>query len=110
MAKNKKIVKKIDLKKSKIEVEKSAERKEGWFRILVLIITGIILSVWSILIKVLIIVNFFIAIIAGKRNQDIAEFCEYFNTEAYKFIRYITFVNNIRPFPFSSMERISKFE
>ena len=102
MAKKKKVVKNA--------TAKSMERKEGWFRIVVLIVTGIILGIWAALVKILIVVNFFIAIIAGKRNKDIAEFCEYWNTEAYKFVRYLTFVNNIRPFPFSSMERMSKFQ
>ncbi len=88
-----------------------SERKEGWFRILALIISGIILSVWGALIKLLALVNFFVVIFSGKRNRGIAEFCEYWNTELYRFIRYITFVTNERPFPFTSIaERISKFK
>jgi len=86
------------------------EKREAWFRIIVLIVSGIILSVWSYLILVLGIVNFFIAIFSGKRNKEIAEFSEYWNTETYKFYRYVTFVTNQRPFPFSSMEKISKFK
>lgn len=89
---------------------KSSERKEGWFRIIVGIVSGIILGVWKALIVILAIVNWFIVIFSGKRNKELADFCEYWNTEIYKFIRYMTFVSNKRPFPFSSMERISKFE
>ena len=89
---------------------KFSERKEAWFRIVVLIVSGIILGVWKALIFFLAIVNWFIVIFSGKRNKELADFCEYWNTEIYKFIRYITFVSNKRPFPFSSMERISKFE
>lgn len=89
---------------------KFSERKEAWFRILVLIVSGIILGVWKALIFLLAIVNWFIVIFSGKRNKELADFCEYWNTEIYKFIRYITFISNKRPFPFSSMERISKFE
>ena len=106
MAKKKKEVKKM----SKEDLKKSAERKEGWFRIIVLIVSGIILYAWSFLIKVLLVVNFFITIVSGKRNKEIAEFSEFWNTEMYKFVKYITFVHNIRPFPFSKMERISKFQ
>jgi hypothetical protein len=39
-----------------------------------------------------------------------AEFSEYWNTELYKYARYLTFVTNDRPFPFSDLERISKFK
>ena len=89
---------------------KLSERKEAWFRIIVLIVSGIILSVWKALTSILAIVNWFIVIFSGKRNKELADFCEYWNTEIYKFVRYMTFVSNKRPFPFSSMERISKFE
>jgi hypothetical protein len=87
-----------------------SERKEGWFRIIVLVISGIILHAWAGLICILLVLNWLVTIFSGKRNQGIAEFCEYFNTEAYKFMRYITFVSNKRPFPFSSLEKMSKFE
>jgi len=89
---------------------KSQERKEGWFRILVFIVSGIILGVWKGLVAILAVVNWFITIFSGKRNRGLASFCEYWNTEIYKFVRYMTFVSNKRPFPFSSLERISKFE
>lgn len=85
------------------------ERKEALFRIIVAIVSGIVLEVWGYLIAVLLIINWILTIFTGKRNKDIAEFCEYWNTEAYKYIRYLTFVSNKRPFPFSKMERISKF-
>ncbi len=97
-------------KKSLREKKKSKEKKEAWFRIIVFIITGIVLGLWKYLVYVLIIINWFITIFSGKRNKDIADFCEYWNTELYKFSHYVTFVSNERPFPFSRLERIKKFE
>ena len=88
---------------------KMSERKEAWFRIIVGIISGIILAIWRALIVILAVINWLITVFSGKRNRDLAEFSEYWNTEVYKFIRYLTFVSNKRPFPFSSLERISKF-
>ncbi len=87
----------------------TTERKEALFRIVVGIITGIILNVWKGLIAILGIIHWLIVIFNGKRNKSIAEFSEYFNTELYKFVRYMTFVSNERPFPFTHLERISKF-
>ena len=87
-----------------------SERKEAWFRIIVLIVSGVILGIWKALTQILAIVNWFITVFSGKRNKELADFCEYWNTEIYKFIRYVTFVSNKRPFPFSNMERMSKFE
>lgn len=86
------------------------ERKETWFRIIVAIVSGIILHVWGGLIFVLAMVNWFITVFTKRRNQEIALFCEYWNTESYKFLKYLTFVSNRRPFPFSKMERLSEFE
>jgi len=87
-----------------------SERKEAWFRIIVLIISGIILGIWKILVVILAIINWLVVVFSGKRSKGMAEFCEYWNSESYKFFRYLTFVNNKRPFPFSDLERISKFE
>ncbi|MCF7910565.1 DUF4389 domain-containing protein [Candidatus Pacearchaeota archaeon] len=89
--------------------KQSYERKEAWFRIIVLIVSGIILRIWNWLIAILGLVNWLITIFSGKRNREIAEFCEYWNTEFYRFTRYLTFVSNERPFPFTSMQKISKF-
>jgi hypothetical protein len=85
------------------------ERKEAWLRILVGIISCIILRIWGIAVGVVTIVHWFIVVFSGKRKESLAGFCEYWNTETYKFFRYLTFVSNKRPFPFSSMKRMSKF-
>ena len=87
-----------------------SERKEAWFRIIAGIITGIILSIWKVVILVLSIINWLIVVFSGKRSKSIASFCEYYNTEMYKFLRYLTFVSNSRPFPFSDIEKMSEFE
>ncbi len=90
--------------------QKLSERQEAWFRIIIAIVSGILLSVWKILIQILAIINWFVTIFTGERNKDMADLSEYFNTEVYKYIRYLTMVSNKRPFPFSNVERISKFE
>lgn len=86
-----------------------SERKEGWFRIIVAIISGIVLHFWGMIVFILSVLNWLVVIFSGKRNRDLANFCEFWNTETYKYYRYLTFVSNKRSFPFSSMERISKF-
>jgi hypothetical protein len=86
-----------------------SERKEAWFRIVVGIVSGIILNLWKSLITILGIVNWFIVVFSGKRNKELAEFSEYWNSEIYRYIRYLTFETNERPFPFTSMKKIGKF-
>lgn len=86
------------------------ERIEALMRILVAIITGIILSVWAYLIGVLVIINFIWTLISGKRIEGVAELCEIWNTQKYDYFKYVSFVNNERPFPFSKLRKsITKF-
>jgi sorbitol-specific phosphotransferase system component IIC len=86
------------------------ERVEALFRIVVGIVSGIILGVWKMLIQILAVINFLITVITDERNQELADFCEHWNTEMYRFLRYMTFVSNERPFPFTPMQKMSKFE
>ncbi|MDP2947818.1 MAG: DUF4389 domain-containing protein [Nanoarchaeota archaeon] len=88
----------------------TAERIELLWRILVAIVSGIILGVWGYFIFILVIVNFFIVLFTAKRNREIAEFCEYWNSETYRFYRYLTFNTNEKPFPFNPLIKIRKYE
>ena len=90
--------------------KKMSERQEAWVRIVVLIVSGVILIIWKILIQILAVVNWLITVFSGSRSREMAELCEYWNTEIYKYVRYLTFVTNERPFPFSNVERMSKFK
>ena len=87
------------------------ERSEVFMRIIVLIVTGIILGAWRYFIIVLFIVNWFYTLLAGKRLKELAELSEIWNSQWYAFQRYLIFVTNKRPFPFSKLEkRMSKFD
>jgi hypothetical protein len=88
---------------------KKSERKEAWFRIIVAIVSGIVLGLWKGLIQIITFVHWLVVVFSGKRNRDLAEFSEYFNTALYQFTRYMTFVSNKRPFPFTKLEKISRF-
>lgn len=88
----------------------SAEREELLWRILIVIVSGIILNVWKVLVLVLAIANWFVVLFSRKRDRGIADFCEYWNSEVYRFVRYMTFETNERPFPFNELKKLGKFE
>ncbi|HLC61330.1 MAG TPA: DUF4389 domain-containing protein [Candidatus Nanoarchaeia archaeon] len=79
------------------------ERKEAWMRIIVAIVSGIILGLWKTLVVVLSLFHWVYVIFSGNRSRGIAEFCNMWTTQAYRFIRYMTFATNSRPFPFSEL-------
>ena len=83
-----------------------SERTEALMRILVAIVYGIILGIWKIVTEIVAIVHWFYVIFSGKRSRDLAEFCNLWTTQAYRFIRYMTFATNTRPFPFSDLGNV----
>jgi hypothetical protein len=96
--------------KRQVNVKSSSEERiEALLRIPIALVSGIIWGLWSYLIVILVIINWFMTLFTGERNKSLALFCEYFNTETYKLSRYLTFMSNVRPFPFTSIEWISKF-
>jgi len=80
-----------------------SERKEALMRILVGIISGIIWAFWGFLMRVIVIIHFLYVLFANKRNKDLAEFSNSWNTFTYNFMRYMTFTTNKRPFPFTNL-------
>ena len=83
-----------------------SERKEAWMRIVVGIISGIILGLWKVLVEGVSLFHWIYVVFSGKRNKEIAEFCNAWTTQAYRFIRYMTFATNSRPFPFSELGNV----
>ncbi|MBL7055452.1 DUF4389 domain-containing protein [Candidatus Woesearchaeota archaeon] len=76
------------------------DRLEAILRIPIGLICGIILGLWKVVIQVVVIVHWVYAIVTGKRNKGMAEFCNKWVTYVYNFLRYMTFATNKRPFPF----------
>ena len=83
-----------------------SERKEAWMRILVGIISGIVLALWKMIVLVLSIFHWIYVMFSNKRNKGIAEFCNMWLSQVYKYIRYMTFATNERPFPFSELGKV----
>jgi hypothetical protein len=80
------------------------ERKEFIIRLLVFFVGGFVLWIWAYLVMILTAINFLIVLFAGKRNKDIAGFSEYWTTEVYRYIQYVTFAKDEKPFPFSELK------
>jgi len=90
--------------------ERKSERLEAVLRIFIVIISGVIILVWRVLIIVLAILHLFVVLFVGKRDIGLANFSEYWNSEIYRFTRYMTFASNERPFPFNELKKFKHFE
>ena len=79
------------------------ERGEALMRIPIGIITGVIIWAWAYLICVFVGLNFAWTLVSGHRIRDLAQLTEIWNTQKYRFVRYISFLSNERPFPFTRL-------
>lgn len=92
-------------------IKKPGERKEVFMRLVVGVVSGIVLHIWKWLIIAFFLINWIYVLFTGRRIRELAELSEIWNTQWYIFQRYLIFVANKRPFPFSKLEKsISKYE
>ncbi|MBI4177067.1 MAG: DUF4389 domain-containing protein [Candidatus Aenigmarchaeota archaeon] len=85
--------------------KRANERREAVLRIPIGFVSGIILGFWKMLVEVVLIIHWFLAIITGKRNLNLANFANAWITEYYGFTRYMNFTTNERPFPFTPLHK-----
>lgn len=78
-----------------------SERAEALWRIPVLIIAVIILEIWETVTQIVIVVHWFLTIITGKRNKNLAKFTNHWINYQYRAWRYLGLTTNERPFPFN---------
>ncbi len=85
--------------------KRGKERLEALMRIVVGIVSGIILSVWKMVIQVVVIIHWIYVIITGTRVKELSKFCQIWNANMYAYLKYMTFVSDNRPFPFGKLEK-----
>lgn len=85
--------------------KKINDRWEAVMRIPVAIVSGIILGLWKMLAGFVLIIHWFVVIITGRRNFDLANFANAWITEYYRYVRYMYFTTDERPFPFTPRHR-----
>ena len=98
------MVTKKSVKKNSKEIVSKSERKEAFFRIIVAIVSGIILYLWYYAVAVLILINWLIVVFSGRKSMPIAKFCGFWTREVSRFIGYLSFASEERPFPFNELE------
>lgn len=75
------------------------------WRLLVFFISGIVLYVWTYATLIILIVNWFIVLFSGKKNNDLGIFVNYYALEITRFVKYTSFQTNEKPFPFTELKK-----
>ena len=92
-------------------VSNMGERGEALLRIVVGIISGLIIGLWKVIVQFVVIIHWLYALVTGTRHQGMADFCNRWVTYVYRYLRYMTFATNKRPFPFNDFgQDIEKVE
>ena len=90
-------------------VKRSKKQRDNiiW-RILVFIISGIVLDIWAYATGIILLINWFIVVFKGKRNEDLGTFGNYFASEVSRFVRYLSFESEEKPFPFNEIKVLKR--
>ena len=81
---------------------KDEKRAEGvLWRILIFFVCGIILWIWAYAVFIVLLINLIVVLVSGKRSPELSKFCNYWGAEISRYIGYLTFESNEKPFPFS---------
>ncbi|MFA5071454.1 MAG: DUF4389 domain-containing protein [Candidatus Pacearchaeota archaeon] len=80
-------------------------KKELWMRIPVFILSGVILYVWGFFILIFALAQLVLLLVEGKKEKEFAHISFMFSNQIYTFFKYITFLSDERPFPFSKMKK-----
>lgn len=85
--------------------KKKSERIEALIRIPLAILYAIIWYCLGIIVGVLALVQFVVVLIRGKRINRISKFQNGATMYVYTNLRYLLFISNERPFPFSDLRK-----
>lgn len=80
-------------------------KKSVWMRIPVFIVSGIILKVWLCFILIFALVQFILLLVGKKKEKEFLNISGMFSEQVYCFFRYIAFVSEEKPFPFSELKK-----
>ncbi|MCX6746703.1 MAG: DUF4389 domain-containing protein [Candidatus Pacearchaeota archaeon] len=80
-------------------------KKEIWMRIPIFIVSGVILKVWGFFILIFALVQFILIFLEKKKEEEFSRMFNLFGEQLYCFIRYITFISEEKPFPFSGLKK-----
>ena len=79
------------------------ERTELVVRLVVLLVCSILFYFWNILIFVIFIINMVITLIKGAPNKNLIKFSQIWLSEITRALKYLLFISNERPFPFTEL-------
>lgn len=86
------------------ELKENISNRSTWMRFLYMILFVVFITIAEIVLSLLIIVQFGIALLAGKPNEDLRQFLHSVNRYVYDILQFLTFNSEDLPFPFGEWD------
>jgi len=83
------------------DLKEKLTSKSKWIRLLFMILFGIIINIVEMVIWIIAAFQFIVTLFIGKPNANLATFSDGLTTYAYQMMRYLTYNNEVKPFPFT---------
>lgn len=82
------------------KIEENLKSRTTWLRLLFMCIFGLLVSLAGMIGTVVVVIGFFWVLFTGEVNRELRQVGQAIATYIYEIIRYLTFNNDNKPFPF----------
>jgi hypothetical protein len=86
------------------EIKNNLISKKQWSRILFMLMFAVIYTGVFLIAKIIIILQILFALVAAKPNDNLLQMTSQLNYYIYDILKYLTYVDDIKPFPFASWQ------
>lgn len=83
------------------ELKSNLLSSRHWLRLIFMVLFAVILQVVSIVMWVLVILQFIFSLITGQDNVNLRQFGHSLSTYIYQTLKFLTYNSEMKPFPFS---------
>ena len=84
------------------KIEKNLKSRATWLRLLFMCIFGLLGSLASLVVSVVVVLGFLMVLFTGEVNRELRELGQGIASYLFQIVRYLTFNTDDKPFPFGS--------
>lgn len=84
------------------KIEKNLKSRTTWMRLLFMCVYGLLASLASMVVSVVVVLGFLMVLFTGEVNQELRQLGHGIASYLFQIVRYLTFNSDDKPFPFGS--------
>jgi hypothetical protein len=83
-------------------VEQHLKSRSTWLRLVFMIVMAVLYAISRIVVTAVIVLQFLHVLFTGDKNRQLTTLGQQLATYTYQIVVYLTFVSDVRPFPFDA--------